>query len=75
MIDAKLGCLWNVILKLEPLSQFIGDYVKLVDFLLRRTGAKTILLTVLHDLLNTQYSGMKLPIIETIFDKLNIIYK
>lgn len=75
VIDAKLGCLWNLELLLETLSQFIGDFVKLIDFLLRRTGAKDIILTVLKDILGPQYSGAKLPIIETIFDKLNVIYK
>lgn len=75
VVDAKLGVLWNLVLKLEPLAYFIGDYVKLVDFLLRRTGGKTIVLSVVHDLLSAQYSGIKLPIIETIFDKLNFIYK
>lgn len=76
VIDAKLGCLWNVELKLEPISCFIGDnYVKKVDFLLRRTRAKNILLTVIHELLSKQYSGTKLPIIEQIFDKINTTYK
>uniref|UniRef100_A0A336N2B0 CSON008772 protein n=1 Tax=Culicoides sonorensis TaxID=179676 RepID=A0A336N2B0_CULSO len=75
VIDAKLGCLWNLEILLEPLSQHIGDFVKLIDFLLRRTGAKPIVLSVIKELLSTQYSGVKLPIIETIFDKLNVIYK
>lgn len=75
VIDAKLGCLWNLEMNLESLSQHIGDFVKLIDFLLRRTGAKPIVLSVIRDLLSTQYSGVKLPIIETIFDKLNVIYK
>lgn len=73
VIDAKLGCLWNLEISLESLSQHIGDYVKLIDFLLRRTSAKPIVLSVIRDLLSTQYSGVS--IIETIFDKLNVIYK
>lgn len=75
VIDAKLGCLWNLEIRLESLSQHIGDFVKLIDFLLRRTEAKSIVLSVIRDLLSTQYSGVKLPVIQTIFDKLNVIYK
>lgn len=75
VIDAKLGCLWNLEICLEALAQHIGDFVKLTDFLLRRTGAKPIVLSVIRDLLSSQYSGVKLPIVETIFDKLNVIYK
>ncbi|XP_063701489.1 regulator of MON1-CCZ1 complex [Culicoides brevitarsis] len=75
VIDAKLGCLWNLEICLEALAQHIGDFVKLTDFLLRRTGAKEIVLSVIRDLVSTQYSGVKLPVIETIFDKLNVIYK
>lgn len=76
VIDAKLGCLWKININLESLSILIGDnYVKKIDFLMRRSEAKTILISVIHELLSAQYSGIKQPIIQQIFDKLNAVYK
>lgn len=75
MIDAKLGCLWNVNLKLESLCTLIADRVRLVEFLLQRSNAKTILINVLKEMLTTGYSATLLTIIEKVFDKLNVVYE
>lgn len=75
MIDAKLGCLWYVHLKLESLCCLITDRVRLVEFLLKRTGGKIVLLDVLKEILTTQYSGNMLTIIENVFNKLNAVYE
>lgn len=74
VIDAKLGCLWNVKLKLESLCHLITDRVRLVDFLLHRSNAKIVLLDVLKELLTTQYNNTLLTVIENVFDKLNVVY-
>lgn len=75
VIDAKLGCLWNVNLKLESLCGLIVDRVRLVEFLLQRSGAKTILINVLKETVTSEYSPAQLTIIEQIFDKLNKVYQ
>lgn len=72
--DAKLGCLWNVKLRLDSLCNLITDRVKLVELLLNRTNAKLVLLSTVKELLTTQYNGNLLPVIENVFDKLNAVY-
>lgn len=74
VIDAKLGCLWYVKLRLDSLCNLITDRVKLVELLLNRTNAKLVLLSTLKELLTTQYNGNLLPVIENVFDKLNAVY-
>lgn len=74
MIDAKLGCLWFVKLRLDSLMNLITDRVRLVEMLLHRTNAKNVLIDVLKEMLITQYNGNLLPVIENVFDKLNIVY-
>lgn len=74
VIDAKLGCLWYVKLRLESLCNLITDRVKLVELLLNRTNAKLVLLGTVKEMLTTQYSGTLLPVIENVFDKLNAVY-
>lgn len=74
MIDAKIGCLWSVKLRLESLCNLITDRVKLVELLLNRTNAKLVLLGTVKEMLTTQYSGNLLPVIENVFDKLNAVY-
>ncbi|XP_055696942.1 regulator of MON1-CCZ1 complex isoform X1 [Phlebotomus papatasi] len=75
VIDAKLGCFWYVELKLEPLCTLITDRVRLVEFLLQRTDGKVHLLTVLRELLGENYRGTLLPIIESVFNKINSVYR
>lgn len=74
VIDAKLGCLWYVKLRLESLCNLITDRVKLVELLLNRTNAKLVLLGTVKEMLTTQYNGNLLPVIENVFDKLNAVY-
>ncbi|XP_055604775.1 regulator of MON1-CCZ1 complex isoform X2 [Uranotaenia lowii] len=75
LIDAKLGCLWYVQLKLTTLCTLITDRLRLVEFLLQRTEGKSVLLNVVKEMMTTNYSGTMLPIIESIFNKLNSLYK
>uniref|UniRef100_A0A1B0CUY8 Uncharacterized protein n=1 Tax=Lutzomyia longipalpis TaxID=7200 RepID=A0A1B0CUY8_LUTLO len=75
VIDAKLGCFWYVELKLKPLCTLVTDRVRLVEFLLQRTQGKTHLLAVLRELVGENYRGTLLPIIESVFNKINTVYK
>ncbi|KZC13682.1 PREDICTED: uncharacterized protein C18orf8 [Dufourea novaeangliae] len=73
VIDAKLGCLWYVELKLEALVKLITDKVILVEFLTQRTNAKQMLIQVLQSfMMKLPVSLMDMPII---FDKLNSVYR
>lgn len=74
VIDAKLGCLWFVKLRLDSLMNLITDRVRLVELLLHRTNAKNVLIDVLNEMLITQYNGNLLTVIENVFDKLNVVY-
>ncbi|GAB0096678.1 Regulator of MON1-CCZ1 complex [Sergentomyia squamirostris] len=75
VIDANLGCFWYVELKLKPLCTLITDRVRLTEFLLQRTDGKVHLLAVLCELLGENYKGTLLPIIESVFNKINSVYK
>lgn len=75
VIDAKLGCMWYVNLNLNVLSEVMTDRLRLVEFLLQRTHGKPVLMTILTELMGAQYSNASLPVVENIFDKLNIVYK
>ncbi|XP_052280303.1 regulator of MON1-CCZ1 complex-like isoform X2 [Dreissena polymorpha] len=70
VIDAKLGCLWSVELKLEPLVTMIPDKCRLVKFLLQRQKSKVVILDVFRQML---MPGMQvgLPVISRILDMLN----
>lgn len=74
VIDAKIGCLWNVKLRLDSLCTLITDRVRLVELLLNRTNAKLVLLGTLKEMLGSQYNADLLPVIEMVFDKLNAVY-
>lgn len=74
IIDVKLGYLFKLSLLIDRIS--ICDKVRLVNFLLHRQNEKTLLLSVLHQLVTPDDSGsVHLPILETIFDNLNKVYK
>lgn len=75
VIDIRLGCVWYVNLKLEPLQLIVADKVRLVEFLLQRTDGKSTLMSVLKNVIDLEYNGTMLPIIENIFDKINAVYK
>lgn len=75
VIDAKLGCLWYVNLQLDALCSLITDRVLLVEFLLQRTNGKTVLLEVLREMMTSQFIGTMLPVIDKVFDRLNVVYE
>jgi len=66
--DIKRGLLWDLQMNLDYICLSLGDKVKLVDFLLRRTNSKTILMEVLRAVVE---QGEELSVIAAIFDKLN----
>lgn len=74
IIDAKLGCLWEVMIKLEPLVAMIGDKGLLIDFLLLRKESKMVILTVFKQAL-TPGRQSSLPVIARMFDRVNLAYR
>ncbi|XP_020801646.1 uncharacterized protein C18orf8 [Drosophila serrata] len=74
VIDAKLGCMWYLNLCIEPLCHLISDRIRLTEFLLQRSNGKQALLKVVAQLVDDQYKGTLLPVLETIFSKINKIY-
>ncbi|XP_020628604.1 uncharacterized protein C18orf8-like [Orbicella faveolata] len=74
IIDAKLGCLWQVMIKLEPLVVMISDKGLLIDFLLLRKESKMVILTVFKQAL-TPGRQSSLPVIARMFDKVNLAYR
>lgn len=74
VIDAKLGCMWYLNLSIEPLCSLISDRIRLTELLLQRSSGKQMLLKVVQQLVDEQYKGTLLPVLETIFDKINKIY-
>uniref|UniRef100_A0A8C2XPP6 Regulator of MON1-CCZ1 n=1 Tax=Cyclopterus lumpus TaxID=8103 RepID=A0A8C2XPP6_CYCLU len=71
IISASEGYLWYLQVKLPPTVNLLQDKGKLMDFLLRRRECKMVILSVCSQ------SGEKgrLPIVATVFDKLNQVYK
>lgn len=74
VIDAKLGCMWYLNLCIEPLCQLISDRIRLTELLLQRSNGKPVLLKVLAQLMDDQYKGTLIPVLETIFNRINKIY-
>ncbi|XP_065668731.1 regulator of MON1-CCZ1 complex [Hydra vulgaris] len=73
IIDAKLGCLWKLQVKLSSLLNMINDKVRLIDFLLLRSGSKSFIISVLNQLI-TPGCQYNLGVITQVFDKLNVVY-
>lgn len=74
IIDVKLGYLFKLSLLIDRIN--ICDKVRLVNFLMHRQNEKTLLLSVLLQLVTPDDSGsVHLPVLETIFDNLNKVYK
>ncbi len=73
VIDAKLGCMWTVQLKLEPLIQMIPDKKRLVEMLLQRKDSKPVLLSVCTQMI-TPGQQATLSTISKVFDQLNNVY-
>lgn len=74
VIDAKLGCMWYLNLNVEQLCMLISDRIRLTEFLLQRTKGKQALLKIVHQMVDEQYKGTLLPVLETIFNKINKVY-
>ncbi|XP_033209461.1 regulator of MON1-CCZ1 complex [Belonocnema kinseyi] len=73
VIDAKLGCLWYIELRLEAFLKLMSDKVLLIDFLLQRKDAKPFFIQVLQSLMTQMPTTLiDMPII---FDKLNSVYR
>jgi hypothetical protein len=70
IIDAKLGCLWQVSVELEPLVTMMPDKARLVDFLLLRQDSKNVILSVCKQAL-VPGRRCNLQTIARIFDRLN----
>lgn len=76
IIDAKLGCLWTIELKLEPLLSMIHDKCLLVDFLMKRSESKPVVIQVLQEILEpTAQNCSHLIVVAELFDHLNEVYR
>ncbi|XP_076061105.1 regulator of MON1-CCZ1 complex protein bulli [Oratosquilla oratoria] len=71
VIDARLGCLWHLWLRLNCLAAVMQDKSQLIDCLLRRSQAKDLVLEVVKGLV---LAGSLAPL-GTIFDKINAVYR
>ncbi|XP_045584536.1 regulator of MON1-CCZ1 complex isoform X2 [Procambarus clarkii] len=71
VIDARLGCMWHLRLRLDSLASAVEDKSQLVDCLLRRKQAKPLVLSVVKKVVE---SG-QLTSLGQIFDKINIAYR
>ncbi|MXQ96395.1 hypothetical protein E5288_WYG002936 [Bos mutus] len=68
------GYLWNLQVKLQPIVNLLPDKGRLMDFLLQRKECKMVILSVCSQML-TESDRATLPVIATVFDKLNQEYK
>ncbi|KAK7791013.1 hypothetical protein R5R35_007906 [Gryllus longicercus] len=76
VIDAKLGCLWYVELRLQPMVELIQDRCLLVDFLMQRRDSKAVIIKVLQNILEpTEKNRGYLVVISELFDHLNDVYR
>ncbi|KAB0378643.1 hypothetical protein FD755_010221 [Muntiacus reevesi] len=73
-VPCKLCYLWNLQVKLQPIVNLLPDKGRLVDFLLQRKECKVVILSVCSQML-TESDRATLPVIATVFDKLNQEYK
>ncbi|XP_053952635.1 regulator of MON1-CCZ1 complex [Anastrepha ludens] len=74
VIDAMLGCMWYLNLNVEPLCTLIPDCIRLTEFLLQRANGKQVLLKMVRQMVDDQYKGTLLPVLETMFNKINKVY-
>uniref|UniRef100_A0A8B9U499 Mic1 domain-containing protein n=1 Tax=Anas zonorhyncha TaxID=75864 RepID=A0A8B9U499_9AVES len=73
IISASEGYLWNLQVKLEPVVNLLLDKGRLMDFLLQRKECKMVILAVCSQ--SNEPERGSLPVIATVFDKLNHEYK
>uniref|UniRef100_A0A3Q2QLV7 Regulator of MON1-CCZ1 n=1 Tax=Fundulus heteroclitus TaxID=8078 RepID=A0A3Q2QLV7_FUNHE len=71
IISASEGYLWYLQVKLPPTVHLLQDKGKLMDFLLRRRDCKMVILSVCSQ----SQEKASLPVVATVFDKLNQVYK
>ncbi|XP_053715095.1 regulator of MON1-CCZ1 complex [Synchiropus splendidus] len=74
IISASEGYLWYLQVRLPPTVRLLKDKGKLMDFLLRRQDCKMVILSVCCQILDGSERG-SLPVVATVFDKLNQVYK
>ncbi|XP_021069840.1 regulator of MON1-CCZ1 complex [Mus pahari] len=74
IISASQGYLWSLQVKLEPIVNLLPDKGRLMDFLLQRKECKVVVLSVCSQMLS-ESDRAALPVIATVFDKLNHEYK
>ncbi|XP_072113451.1 regulator of MON1-CCZ1 complex isoform X4 [Mobula birostris] len=74
IINASEGYLWCLQIKLQPIVHMLQDRGRLMDFLLQRKDCKMVILSVCSEMLTVEKRG-SLPVIATVFDKLNQVYK
>lgn len=75
IIDAKLGCMWYLELKLHPLTYLMPDKIRLVEFLLQRvSGKRHLLVSVLKDTI-LQPTFTDYSVVARIFDIINENYR
>ncbi|KAK2506602.1 hypothetical protein MC885_012984, partial [Smutsia gigantea] len=74
IISASQGYLWNLQVKLQPIVNLLPDKGRLMDFLLQRKDCKMVILSVCSQMLS-ESDRATLPVIATVFDKLNHEYK
>lgn len=75
VIDAALGCLWYLNVKLDQVIHLFKSKTRLIDFLLLRRDSKMTILTVCKQLLGPSTSPAPLPVVARIFDRLNECYR
>ncbi|CAJ0930003.1 unnamed protein product, partial [Ranitomeya imitator] len=68
------GYLWYLRIKLQPIVHLLTDKGRLMDFLLQRKDCKSVILSVCSQILSEK-DRVSLPVIATVFDKLNCEYK
>ncbi|CAF93193.1 unnamed protein product, partial [Tetraodon nigroviridis] len=73
IISASEGFLWHLQVKLPPTVNLLRDKGKLMDFLLRRRDCKMVILSVCAQ--SAAEPRGSLPVVATVFDKLNQVYK
>jgi len=74
IIDARLGCLWFLQLKLDPIRNLMHDKIRLVEFLLQRSHGKKYLVQLLQSTVLSP-SSPDLGLVSGVFDKLNENYR
>uniref|UniRef100_A0A8C4PGE0 Regulator of MON1-CCZ1 n=1 Tax=Equus asinus TaxID=9793 RepID=A0A8C4PGE0_EQUAS len=74
IISASQGYLWNLQVKLQPIVNLLPDKGRLMDFLLQRKECKMVILSVCSQMLS-ESDRATLPVLATVFDKLNHEYK